>query len=305
MEDSKQKTKELLTVRDYLRWAVSRFCANNLAYGHGTDNPVDEARFLVYSTLNLPLDSGDWVLDAKLTASERDQLLVVLQTRIEDRVPAPYLTGRAWFAGLPFIVDERVLVPRSPIAELIEAGYQPWLGESTTPVILDLCCGSGCIGIATAMYLEEARVDISDISAEALEVASRNIELHELDERVVVCESDVFDGLGDKQYDLIVSNPPYVDAADLASMPAEYHHEPRLGLAAGDDGLDIVRRILSDAPRFLSEKGVLIVEVGNSAEALCDALPQYPFLWLEFERGGHGVFLLTAKQVREALSKEG
>ena len=302
MENSKQIAKELASVRDYLRWAVSRFCANNLAYGHGTDNPVDEARFLVYSTLNLPLDSGDWVLDAKLTAEEKDQLLMVLKTRIEDRVPAPYLTGEAWFAGLPFIVDERVLVPRSPIAELIEAGYQPWLGDCEAPCILDLCCGSGCIGIATAMYLEQAQLDIADISLDALEVARRNIERHNLNERVAVCESDLFDGLGDKQYDLIVSNPPYVDAADLAAMPSEYQHEPALGLAAGDDGLDIVRRILVDAPGHLSENGVLIVEVGNSAEALCDAFSEYPFLWLEFERGGHGVFLLTAAQLRDSVA---
>ena len=232
-----------------------------------------------------------------LSEEEKDSISELFDRRINEKIPAAYLTGEAWFAGFKFVVDSRVLIPRSPIAELVEAEFSPWLVK-TPATILDLCAGSGCIGIACAHYFPGSRVTLSDISTDALTVAEKNIEIHQLSQRVVALESDLFDGLGKERYDLIVSNPPYVDAEDLASMPKEYHHEPAIGLASGFDGLDFTRRLLREAVDHLSEEGVLVVEVGNSWEALDDAFPEIPFMWLEFERGGHGVFLLTAEQLK-------
>ncbi|MDQ2075520.1 50S ribosomal protein L3 N(5)-glutamine methyltransferase [Marinimicrobium sp. ABcell2] len=292
---------ELLSVRDYLRWGTSQFNAAELYFGHGTDNAWDEAVQLVLHALHLPVQEANplW-LDARLTLSERRAVVNLLQRRIQERVPAAYLTGEAWFAGLRFRVDERVLVPRSPIAELIEQRFEPWLSQEPER-ILDLCTGSGCIGIACAYAFPEARVDLSDISPDALQVAEQNIVGHQLEDRVEARESDLFAGLEGQVYDLIVSNPPYVDQQDLAAMPAEYHAEPALGLASGADGLDFTRRLLQEASGHLSEDGLLVVEVGNSQAALEDAFPELPMTWVEFERGGHGVFVLAAADLRDSF----
>jgi ribosomal protein L3 glutamine methyltransferase len=286
-------SRELETVRDYLRWIISRFNDAGLYYGHGTDNAQDEAWYLVCGALKLPFDLDGRLLDGRLTEAERQRLEQLVERRISERVPVAYLVGEAWFAGLPFNVDERVLVPRSPMAELIDVGFQPWLGDVEPEHILDLCTGSGCIGIACAFAFPEARVVLSDVSADALAVARSNIERHSLSDRVTALQSDVFAGLEAQRFDLIVSNPPYVDAEDLAGMPAEYHAEPALGLGSGDDGLDITRRILQQAARHLNEGGLLVVEVGNSGRALDEAFPELPLTWVEFERGGHGVFVIS------------
>jgi len=286
-------SRELETVRDYLRWIISRFNDAGLYYGHGTDNAQDEAWYLVCGALKLPFDLDGRLLDGRLTQAERQQLEHLVERRISERVPVAYLVGEAWFAGLPFNVDERVLVPRSPLAELIDVGFQPWLGDVEPEHILDLCTGSGCIGIACAFAFPEARVVLSDVSADALAVARSNIERHSLSDRVTAQQSDVLAGLEGQRFDLIVSNPPYVDAEDLAGMPAEYHAEPALGLGSGDDGLDITRRILQQAAGHLNEGGLLVVEVGNSGRALDETFPELPLTWVEFERGGHGVFVIS------------
>lgn len=292
------RNTRLRTVRDYIRWAVSRFHGAGLFFGHGSDNAWDEARQLVLGALHLPWEIADSYLDCRLEDDEHAQLQALLERRIEERVPTAYLLGEAWFCGLPFIVDERVLIPRSPLAELIEQHFQPWLPAE--PVrILDLCTGSGCIGIACAYEFPEAEVVLADLSFEALEVANHNIERHGLEERVYCVQGDGFAGLPGQRFDLILSNPPYVDAEDFADMPAEYRHEPALGLACGEDGLDLVRRMLAEAADHLSDKGLLIVEVGNSRVHVEALYPEVDFTWLEFERGGHGVFLLAAQQCRE------
>jgi len=291
----------LVTLRDYIRWGASRFRAAELYFGHGTENAYDEAELLVLHAVHFTPPIDDTWLDARLTYEERQAIITFFDRRIDERIPAAYLIGKSWFAGLPFSVDTRVLVPRSPIAELIEQQFAPWL-QQEPEYILDLCTGSGCIGIACAYAFPDAAVDLSDISPDALAVAEQNIAFHELTDRVRAIESDLFSGLHELRYDLIVSNPPYVDADDLASMPAEYHAEPALGLASGNDGLDFTRRLLREANDHLTDNGVLIVEVGNSWVALDEAYPELPFTWIEFERGGHGVFLLTAEQIRDAVA---
>jgi ribosomal protein L3 glutamine methyltransferase len=290
---------ELLTIRDFLRWGASEFIAAKLFYGHGTDNPWDEAEQLVLHAIHLsPPLSEEW-LDARLILAERKKIVANLARRIQERVPAAYITGQAWFAGLPFVVDERVLVPRSPIGELIQQRFEPWLVNEPLQ-ILDLCTGSGCIGIACAYAFPDAYVQLSDISFDALVIAEENIQQHDLGDRVFAMQSDLFENLQGQVFDLIVSNPPYVDAEDMASLPEEYHAEPELGLASGDDGLDFTRRLLAEAADYLSEQGVLLVEVGNSWPALEAAYPELPFTWIEFERGGHGVFMLRAEDLRQA-----
>ena len=295
----------LRTVRDYIRWAVSHFHAEQLFHGHGTDNAWDEARQLVLGALHLPWEIADSYLDCRLEDDEREHLQNLLRRRIEERVPTAYLLGQAWFCGLPFIVDERVLIPRSPIGELIERRFEPWLARKPAR-ILDMCTGSGCIGIACAYEFLDAEVVLTDISFEALEVANRNIEHHGLDDRVYTVQSDGFDGLPGQRFDLIVSNPPYVDAEDFADMPEEYRHEPALGLACGNDGLDLVRRMLAQAADHLTDNGSLVVEVGNSQVHVKALYPEVDFTWLEFAEGGHGVFLLAASQCRahQALFRE-
>lgn len=291
-------TDDLVTVRDYIRFGMSRFTVAGLTYGHGTDNALDEAAWLVFHALHLPHDlSGAW-LDCRLTREERRQVAALLHQRVETRKPAAYLTGRAFFMGMEFRVDERVLVPRSPLAELIGQGFAPWVDPGRVGRVLDLCTGSGCIGIACAHVFPDARVDLSDVSPDALAVARENIRLHGLEDRVEALESDLLAGLGSRCYDIIVSNPPYVDAADMAALTPEFRHEPELGLSSGPDGLEATLRILKEAGRHLNAGGILVVEVGNSAPALEARLPDVPFTWLEFEHGGQGVFLLTAEQVQ-------
>lgn len=290
---------ELVTIRDFVRWGASRFIEAQLFFGHGTDNALDESLALVLHALHLDHSLPARYLDARLTRAERAAVADLLEQRFTTRKPAAYLTGKAIFAGLEFRVTEDVLVPRSPVAELIEDGFAPWLDADCVGSVLDLCTGSGCIGIACAYAFPEARVDLTDISPAALAVARENIAAHGLEDRVEAIQADVWNGLPAGQYDLIISNPPYVDAEDMADLPDEYLHEPALGLAAGDDGLDVVARILAGAADRLNPDGILVVEVGRSAGHLMERYPGVPFLWPEFERGGGGVFLLTADQLDE------
>ena len=290
--------EHLVTLRDYVRFAASRFTEAGLFFGHGTAGSLDEAAALVLHALHLPYDLPGGYFEARLTPGERESVLDLIERRIEERRPLAYLTQEALFAGLSFYVDERVLVPRSPIAELIGRRFSPWLEANEAMDILDLCTGSGCIAIACAFAFPEANVDAADISVDALDVASINVRRHELEDRVALIQSDIFSGLAGKRYDLIVSNPPYVNSAEWRNLPDEFHAEPRLGLEAGEDGLDCVRRILQGAAEHLQPEGILVVEVGSAAEALVRSFHDVPFCWLEFEQGGDGVFLLTADQVR-------
>ena len=291
---------ELTTIADFVRFAATQFHQADLYFGHGTDNPWDEAVAVVLQMLDLPADYPQSMLDAKVLSEERKHLLHAIKTRVTQRKPLAFITNKAYFAGLEFYVDERVLVPRSPIAELIHNDFYPWL-EADNPKVLDLCCGSGCIGLAIAAYIEDAEVVMSDVSEDALTVAEINIERLGLYHKARAVQSDLFDGLENEQFDLIVSNPPYVDAEDLDDMPPEYHHEPEIGLGSGHDGLELTRQILENAAEYMTDQGVLIVEVGNSWPALEDAFPEIEFNWVEFEQGGDGVFVLTKKQLMESF----
>ncbi|EPA8651605.1 50S ribosomal protein L3 N(5)-glutamine methyltransferase [Photobacterium damselae] len=293
-----EAVNELHTLQDMLRWTVSRFNAANLFYGHGTDNAWDEAVQLVLPTLYLPLDVPSEVRFSRLTSSERHRVVERVIRRINERTPVSYITNKAYFCGMEFFVDERVLVPRSPIGELIENRFEPFLKQEPTR-IMDLCTGSGCIGIACAHMFPEAEVDIVDISTDALAVAEQNIQDHGLEQQVTPLRSDLLRDVPKDLYDLIVTNPPYVDQEDMDNLPDEFRHEPELGLAAGSDGLKLVRRILSNAPNYLKEDGVLICEVGNSMVHMEEQYPHIPFTWVEFENGGHGVFMLTRDQLVE------
>ncbi len=290
--------QELETIRDFIRLGASRMNKAGLFFGHGTDNAWDESVQLVMHGADLPWDANPEVLSARLLTTEKKRILELFDARINQRIPAPYLIGEAWFCGLPFYVDERVLVPRSPIGALIEQGFQPWLGDISVDRILDLCTGSGCIGIACAHYFDLAEVDLVDISADALQVSQRIVDRHELEERVRPVQSDLFANLSGR-YQLIVSNPPYVDQQDFSSIPEEFGHEPVLGLISGDDGLDITRHILKQASDYLTEDGVLVVEVGNSEVALQQLYPDVPFIWVDLPEGGNGVFMLSAQQLQQ------
>lgn len=298
MNDQDQIKQELQTVRDYIRWCMSNFGEHDVFFGHGTDNAWDEAVHLVLSAIHLPWDADQTVLDARLTSAEKERVLTFIEQRVQQRVPLPYLTNEAWFAGIPFYVDERVLIPRSPIAELIDNHFAPLLREGPVNRILDLCTGSGCIGIACAYAFPESDVDLADLSEDALDVASINVARHELEQRVIPRQSDLFNVLAGEKYDLIVSNPPYVDAEDLASMPDEYGHEPEMALGSGPDGLDITKRILREANDYLADDGLLVVEVGNSEVHLAEQYPQLPLIWLELEQGGNGVFAISAADLK-------
>jgi ribosomal protein L3 glutamine methyltransferase len=283
---------ELRSLIDFIRYGATRFGQAGLTFGHSYDNALDEATQLVLHALHLPHDLSPTYGSARLTAEERELVLSLFERRIRERIPACYITGEAWFAQLAFKTDPRALVPRSPIAELIEAGFEPWLGGRWVQRALDLCTGSGCIGIATAVHNPEWQVDLVDISEDALDLARENIARFDVGDRVRAIRSDLFAGLAGEQYDLIVSNPPYVTHAEVDALPAEYAHEPELGLRAGDDGLDLALKILRDAPEHLSENGLLIVEVGESERALVRLLPEVPFAWVEFKVGQMGVFVV-------------
>lgn len=267
-------------------------------FGHGTDNARDEAAALVWHALRLPARVSHLTYARRVSKAARARVETLIQRRIEGRIPAVYLTGETWFAGLSFQVDPRVLIPRSPIAELIEHRFAPWIDPAGVRRILDIGTGSGCIAIACAVAFPKARVDGVDISEEALAVAAANVRRHRLGRRVRLLNSSHFSALRGETYDIIVSNPPYVGTRELESLPPEYAHEPRMALAAGRSGLDSVRVILNEAGRHLRPHGILVVEVGNTETAVRRAYPKLPFTWLEFERGGGGVFLLTAEQLR-------
>lgn len=269
----------------------------DLYYGHGTDSAWDEAVQMVLFVAGLPHDSGEEVLSNVLTLEQSQHLETLLRERIKKHVPLPYLTHEAWFAGLPFYVDQRVIIPRSPFAEWIENRFSPWISPEKVKNILDLCTGSGCMGIAAAYAFPEAKVDVVDISEDALAVAKINVEDHDLRARIKLIHSDGFKNIPEKQYEIIMSNPPYVSSEEMETLPREYHHEPELALKAEDQGLALVHHILENAARFLSPDGILVVEVGNSDLALIEAYPQVPFVWLEQEKGGHGLFLLTKSDV--------
>lgn len=283
---------ESVTINDALRWAVSDMQRADVYFGHGTDNAFSEAQLLLGHVLDLDFAQLEQFRAARLSTTEWQTFTQLIRCRIDERKPAAYLTGKAYFAGLPFVVDERVLVPRSPIAELIDKQFTPWL-SSAPKRILDLCTGSGCIAIACAHAFPGAEVDALDLSLDALAVAELNIAMHGLSDRVFPMQSNLYDAIPRQRYDLIVTNPPYVDAEDMADLPDEFQHEPEIGLAAGDDGLDLVRIILREAPQHLTEQGILVCEVGNSWVALAEEFPQVPFQWVTFERGGDGVFVLT------------
>jgi ribosomal protein L3 glutamine methyltransferase len=295
-------TNELQTIVDLIRYAASRFNAAGLTFGHSHDNAIDEATHLVLSCLHLPPDLPPAYGGARVTAMEKNRVLSLIDRRIETREPVAYLVGQAWFAGMPFKSDARALVPRSPIAELIEDGFSPWLDGRDVERALDLCTGSGCIGIAMAAHNPHWRVDIADLSDDALALARENIAQHQLGKQVRAVRSDLFSGLSGERYDLIVSNPPYVTDDEYAALPGEYAHEPKLGLTAGADGLDIALRILRDAPGHLTDQGLLIVEVGESEHALSALLPDVPFVWIEFKVGPMGVCALERHDLDEHAS---
>jgi ribosomal protein L3 glutamine methyltransferase len=294
-----KETDELVTILDFLRFSLSCAAEAQLYYGHGTDNAWDDMRSLILRSLSLPYDVESSLLTSRLTQSERKHLCQQLDKRINHRVPVPYLIKEAFFYDLPFYVDERVLIPRSPIAELIHEHFSPWIEEDSVYQVLDLCTGSGCIAIACCYAFPEAQVDAVDISSEALAVAAINRDRLEVQDQLTLIESDCFAEVPVKQYDIIVSNPPYVSKEEMQTLPDEYRHEPVLALETSNNGLSIVEKILKSAHPYLSEHGILVVEVGNSEEALCEAYPMVPFTWLEMSHGGHGIFLLTKQQLEE------
>ncbi len=287
----------LETIRDYIRWGASQFSEAELFYGHGTATAIDDAAALVLHSLHLPYDLAECYFSSKLTQAECDKITHLISRRVNERIPSAYLMQEAVFAGLTFYVDQRVLVPRSPFAELIQEQFSPWVDPDQVHKILDLCTGSACIAIACAYAFPDAQVDAVDLSTDALEVAKINLGKHKLEEQLTLYQSDLFTALPAQKYDLIVSNPPYVAISEWEQLPDEFHAEPEMGFTGGESGLDLVIKILVDAAEYLTEQGILIIEVGSSAETLQKQFSNIPFYWLDFERGGDGVFLLTAEQV--------
>lgn len=294
--------QELKTIRDFIRWGASEMNRHEVYFGHGFTSALDEAVYACLFALKLPNDWPTTYFDTRLIESERKTVYELLMLRVKSRVPLSYLTNEAWFCGLKFYVDQRVLVPRSPIAELIQNQFEPWVDPESVQSILDLCTGSACIAIACQYAFPNAHVVASDLSKDALEVASINVQQHGLADDLELIESDCFHSIPAQKFDLIVSNPPYVDANDLASMPDEYGQEPAMGLGSGDDGLDLTFKILNQATDYLSDHGVLMVEVGNSAMALVELLPNVPFSWVEFEQGGDGVFYISSEDLKNHQS---
>jgi ribosomal protein L3 glutamine methyltransferase len=293
-------THELETVRDWVRYAVSRFTAGGLFFGHGMASAYDEAVYLVFHTLHLPLDRLDSFLEARLTQAERAELFGIVERRVNERTPAAYLTREAWLGEFRFYVDERVIIPRSYIAELLPGALEPWLLDpANVQSALDLCTGSGCLAILLAHYFPNADVDAADISSDALAVAQRNVAEHGLQDRINLIRSDLLSNLTEKTYDLIISNPPYVTTLAMAELPAEYRHEPAIALAGGDDGLDAVRTILAKAAPFLAPNGLLLVEVGHNRAATEAAFPRLPFTWLTTTASDESVFLLKRDDLVE------
>ncbi|MBV1911486.1 MAG: 50S ribosomal protein L3 N(5)-glutamine methyltransferase [Kangiellaceae bacterium] len=292
--------EELVTIQDMIRWTYCRFEENELCYGHGNDNPWDESVSLILQTLSMPLDTPDLILQSRLTMTEKTLICERVSRRINKHIPIAYLTNKALFCESEYFVDQRVLIPRSPIGELIQNHFEPWIEYQSVENVLDLCTGSGCIAIACGQYFPDAIVDGGDISTDCIEVAEINRDRLQQD-NVAFYQSDLFDNIPAKKYDIIVSNPPYVDAEDFDEIPAEYLAEPKLGLTSGNDGLELTRKILKQADEYLAEEGILVIEVGNSAQSLEEIYPDIEFTWLEFERGGLGVFLLTKAQLNGAL----
>ena len=291
-------TESLLTIRDWLRYSVSRFEEAGIFFGHGTDNAYDESVWLVMSALHLPLDTLDNFLDARITKDEAKHLAHLIERRVTERVPTAYLLREAWLKGFKFYVDERVIVPRSFIAELLEDGLQPWIEyPEMVESAADICTGSGCLGVLLAHAFPNAAVDVVDISPDAIAVANINIKNYDLEDQVTAIQSDMFSALAGKTYDLIISNPPYVDAPAMALLPKEYRNEPQIALGSGTDGLDHTHTLLNEAGKYLNDGGLLIVEIGHNRDALLDAYPDLPFTWLEVESGNEFVFLLTKEQL--------
>lgn len=295
--DILELTNGLFTLRDFLRWGTSKFNSEKIYFGHGTDNAWDEAVALCLHVLNLPHNVTVQVLDACLTCCEKQEILKLFLRRIEERIPGAYLINEAWFAGLPFFVDQRVLIPRSPFAELIEKRFSPWVDEQNVQRILEIGTGSGCMAIASALAFQNVQVDAVDLSPTALEVAKINVDKHHVEDQVHLIESDVFSAIPDQIYDLIISNPPYVGKKEMMTLPKEYVHEPQIALASGENGLDVVKKILAEASVHLSAHGMLFVEVGNSEVELIEQFPEIPFTWIELERGGGGIFMLDREQL--------
>jgi len=291
----------LSTIKDWVRWCYSRFNENpKIVYGHGNGNSWDETFNIVFEALSLPWDYDIANVNGTLTTSECQYLAHLIRQRIIDRIPTAYLLQRAWFCDMAFFVDARVLIPRSPIAELIKKDFEDVFNDKKISRVLDMCCGSGCIGIACAKALPEAFVDLVDVSQDCLDVANINVDQHQMWDRVKTIQSSLFDELKDasplSSYDLIVCNPPYLSFEDMIALPPEYKHEPRLGLEAGEDGLDVVKKILAEVSDFISANGLLIMEVGYSSNTLRKTFPDVPFRWIPLENGGDGVFVLTAEQ---------
>jgi ribosomal protein L3 glutamine methyltransferase len=291
-------SQELFTLRDLLRYAISQFNASKLSFGHGSDNAWDEAVYLLLHSLHLPLDTLDPFLDARVLPEERQRFLRLVERRITERVPAAYLTGEAWLQGHRFLVDERVIVPRSPISELLMDALSPWVSDpDDVESVLDLCTGSGCLAVLAAMAFPNAQVDAVDISEHALEVANANIGQFGLDGRVTAHRSDLFDQLPQCEYQVIVCNPPYVNTRSMESLPQEYRHEPVIALAGGEDGMDLVRRLLKDAPNYMAPEGLLILEIGNEYEHFLAAFPDLDPVWLSTQNTEDQILLLTREQL--------